>query len=273
MKCVHLSKVNFSIPTQENYDNFKLEEQDRQYIKLQELVFNEPYIYKHDIDLFKKYGQLKKWNNVKLLDAGTGFGRHYYELPNNIEKIGVDKESLYLERAEVRNPKGKFILGKLENYKLFEMESLTHIICMMDTIYNNRPDNEMNDIISNFNFWLKKDGILMIHIYENIDNLDPMARDFSMIHEDKDKNKHSITYFKHFTHDAYFKKLNKHLYSYNEKYIVPSGNFINKSRKLHIIPKDKMIKILLDNKFEMIQKINLKTIGITDYSLYFFKKK
>ena len=34
-----------------------------------------------------------------------------------------------------------------------------------------------------------------------------------------------------------------------------------------------MIKILLDNKFELIQKISLKTIGITDYSLYFFKKK
>ena len=263
----------FTYNRNENYDNYKLDENDRLYIKLQELVFNEDHIYKHDIDLFNKYGEFHKWKNVRVLDAGTGFGRHYNQLPDDIEKIGVDKEELYLERAEIKNPKGKFLLGKLEDYKLFEMESLTHILCTMDTIYNNRPDEEMKDIISNFKFWLKKDGILAIHIYNDTDNLDPMARDFSMIHEDEHRNKHSITYFNNFTHDAYFKKLEDNLFSYVEKYIVPSGNSINKSRNLHIIPKDKMIKLILDNNFELYQKVNLKTIGITDYSFYFFKKK
>ena len=257
----------------ESYDNFKLDNNDRLYIKLQELVFNEDHIYKHDIELFNKYGEFDKWSKIKLLDAGTGFGRHYKFLPNNIEKIGVDKQELYLERAEVRNPKGKFILGKLEDYKLFDMESLTHILCTMDTLYNNRPNEEMKDIISNFKFWLKKDGILGIHIYENSDNLDPMAREFSMINEDKDKNKHSITYFNNFTHDAHFKKLDEHLFSYVEKYIVPSGNYINKSRNLHIIPKDKVIKMLINNDFVLTQKISLKSIGIQDYSFYIFKKK
>ena len=268
-KCFHItSYIDF-----ESYENFKLDDNDRLYIKLQELVFNEDHIYKHDIDLFNKYGEFDKWSKIKLLDAGTGFGRHYKFLPDNIDKIGVDKESLYLERAEVRNPNGKFILGKLDDYKLFEMESLTHILCTMDTLYNNRPNEEMKDIISNFKFWLKKDGVLGIHIYEKTDNLDPMARDFSMMHEDEDKNKHSITYFNNFTHDAYFKKIGENLFSYVEKYIVPSGNYINKSRNLHIIPKDKVMKMLLHNDFVLVQKISLKTLGIDDYSFYIFKKK
>ena len=103
----------------ELYDNFVLNKDDKMYIKLQDLVFIENHFYKNDIDLFNKYGEFSKWNSIRVLDAGTGFGRHYEQLPNDIEKIGVDKENLYLERAEIRNPEGKFILGKLENNKLF----------------------------------------------------------------------------------------------------------------------------------------------------------
>ena len=72
-KCFHItSYIDF-----ESYENFKLDDNDRLYIKLQKLVFNEDHIYKHDIDLFNKYGEFDKWSKIKLLDAGTGFGRHY----------------------------------------------------------------------------------------------------------------------------------------------------------------------------------------------------
>ena len=254
----------------EFYDNFKLNNDDKLYIKLQELVFNENHIYKQDIDLFKKYGEFNKWNSIRVLDAGTGFGRHYNELPNNIEKVGIDKEKLYLERAEIKNPEGKFILGKLEDNKLFEKRSFSHILCTMDTIYNNRPDNEMNNIISNFRYWLKDNGILAIHIYENLENLDPSPRNFSMIYEDKDKLKHALTYFDKFTHDAMFKNIGDSLYEYVEKYILKSGNVIKRKRDLHIIPKEKIMKKLLNNNFKLYHKENLE--GIDDYSLYFFKK-
>jgi hypothetical protein len=255
----------------EFYDNFKLDKDDKLYIKLQELVFNENHIYKQDIDLFKKYGEFSKWDSIRVLDAGTGFGRHYNELPDDIEKIGVDKESLYLERAEIKNPEGKFILGKLENNKLFEKRSYSHILCTMDTIYNNRPNNEMDNIISNFRYWLKDNGILAIHIYEKLEDLDPSPRDFSMIYEDKDKLKHSLTYFDKFTHDAMFKNTGVNMYEYVEKYILKSGNTIKRKRDLHIIPKETLMKKILNNNFKLYHKEVLD--GITDYSLYFFKKQ
>lgn len=254
----------------EFYDNFKLDNDDKLYIKLQDLVFNENELYKQDINLFNKYGEFDKWNSIRVLDAGTGFGRHYKELPDEIEKIGVDKEQLYLERAEIKNPKGKFVLGKLENNELFEKRSFSHILCTMDTIYNNRPNNEMNDIISNFRYWLKDDGILAIHLYENIEHLDPAPRSFSMFYEDKDKIKHSLTYFDKFSHDAVFKNIGNHVYEYIEKYILKSGNTIKRKRELHIIPKDEIMNKLLNNKFKLYHKEKLEEIN--DYSLYFFKK-
>ena len=253
----------------EFYDNFKLDNDDKLYIKLQDLVFNENELYKQDIELFNKYGEFDKWNSIHVLDAGTGFGRHYKELPDNIEKIGVDKERLYLERAEIKNPKGKFILGKLENHKLFKKNSFSHILCTMDTIYNNRPEYEMNDIINNFQYWLKDDGILAIHLYEDIEHLDPAPRSFSMFYEDENKLKHSLTYFDKFTHDAIFKNIGNSVYEYIEKYILKSGYTINRKRELHIIPKIKLMKKLLNSNLKLFHREKLE--GINDYSLYFFK--
>ena len=254
----------------ENFNNITLDNvEDNLYIKLHELVFNENHIYENDIKLFNKYAQLDKWEKVKILDAGTGFGRHYKYLPSNVDKIGVDKEKLYLDRAEIRNPAGNFVLGRLENYELFDFEKFTHILCTMDTIYNNRPENEMNDILGNFKFWLKKDGILAIHIFNNSE-LDPSPRDFSISYLDEKKNKHALTYFEKFTHDATFENLNKNVYNYIEKYIVKSGNAITKSRTLYIIPKNELIQKILDNGFMLYNKVNID--GIRDYSFYFFKK-
>ena len=254
----------------ENFNNITLDNvEDNLYIKLHELVFNENHIYENDIKLFNKYAQLDKWEKVKILDAGTGFGRHYKYLPSNIDKIGVDKEKLYLDRAEIRNPGGNFVLGRLENYELFDFEKFTHILCTMDTIYNNRPNNEMNDILGNFKFWLKKDGILAIHIFDN-DELDPSPRDFSISYLDEKKNKHALTYFEKFTHDATFENISENVYNYIEKYIVKSGNAITKSRKLYIIPKNDLIQKIVDNGFMLYNKVNID--GITDYSFYFFKK-
>ena len=255
----------------ENYDNFKLDEnKDELYISLQDKVFNENESYKNDIELFNKYGQLDNWTKPYILDAGTGMGRHY-KCINSYDCIGVDKEDLYLKKAKIRNPLGKFKLGRLENSELFEPETFTHINSMYDTIYNNKPNTDMNKIISNYHYWLKKGGILTTHIYEKLDKIDPSPREHSMSYKDKDKNIHALTYFDDFTHDAYFKKGENFKQTYIEKYIVKSGNFIQRFRDLFIIPKEKMIEKYIKNDFELYHIQSLK--NIKDMSLYFFKKK
>ena len=227
---------------------------------------------KNDIKLFNKYGQLDNWTKPYILDAGTGFGRHY-KCIKSYDCIGVDKEDLYLKRAKIRNPLGQFKLGRLENSELFEPETFTHINCMLDTMYNNKQDTDMNKIISNFHYWLKKGGVVTTHIYEKLDKIDPSPREFSMGYEDKDKNKHALTYFDDFTHDAYFKKGENFKQTYIEKYIVKSGNFIQRIRDLFIIPKKDMIEKYIRNNFELFHIQSLKDVDIEDMSLYFFKKK
>lgn len=252
----------------ENFEN----NNDRLLIKLQELVFNDTHIYKKDMELFNKYANLNEWKNVRVLDAGTGFGLHYKYLPKDIHKIGVDKDRLYLERAEIRNPTGKFKLGNLNDYKLFNFQEFTHINCMTDTLISNTLE-DIDLIIGNFKYWLKKNGVLTIHIHDNIEKLDPAPRDFSMMYDNEyDKLKHALTYFTKFTHDAVFKNIGEHVYEYVEKYIVKSGNSINKNTKYNILPKDVLIKKFIDNDFILYKKIDLSDIGIEDYSLYFLKK-
>ena len=189
--------------------------------------------------------------------------------------IGVDKEALYLKRAKIRNPLGEFKQGKLENSELFPPETFTHIICPMDTLYNNKPKNEMNQIISNFKYWLKEGGIVMTHIFENPDKIDPSPREHSMFYKDKDGNSHALTYFEKFTHDAYFKKEEEEDFkqTYIEKYIVKSGNMIQKMREFFFIPKKNMIEKFIENNFDLFHIQSLKNIDIEDYTLYFFKKK
>ena len=257
----------------ENYHNFKLEENnDELYVSLQDKVFNENHIYENDMKLFNKYGQLSNWTKPYILDAGTGFGRHYKYI-KSYDCIGVDKEELYLKRAKIRNPLGEFKKGKLENSELFPPETFTHIICPIDTLYNNKPKNEMNDIISNFKYWLKEGGIVMTHIFENPDKIDPSPREHSMFYKDKEGNSHALTYFEKFTHDAYFKKEEDFKQTYIEKYIVKSGNMIQKMREFFFIPKKDMIEKFIENNFDLFHIQSLKNIDIEDYTLYFFKKK
>ena len=251
----------------ENFEN-----NDRLFIKLQEMVFNDTHLYKKDMELFNKYAKLNEWKNVKLLDAGTGLGLHYKYLPKDIYKIGLDKNRLYLERAEIRNQTGKFKLGNLNDYKLFQFQEFTHINCMTDTLISNTLE-DIDLIIGNFKYWLKKNGILTIHIHDNIEKLDPAPRDFSMMYKNEDDNlKHALTYFTKFTHDAVFKNLGENVYEYIEKYIVKSGNSINKITKYNILPKDVLIKKFIDNDFILYKKIDLSEFDIEDYSLYFLKK-
>lgn len=261
------------IKNTESFDNFKLkEDNDDLYVSLQDKVFNENSIYENDIKMFNKYAQLDNWTKPNILDAGTGFGRHY-KCIKGYDCTGVDKEELYLKRAKIRNPLGTFKHGRLEDSELFPPETFTHIICSMDTLYNNRPQSEMNQIISNFHYWLKKGGVIMTHIFEKIDKVDPSPREYSMSYKDKKDNIHALTYFENFTHDAYFKKGEDYKQTYVEKYIVKSGNMIQRFRDFFFIPKEKMMKKFIDNNFELFHIQSLKKLDIDDYSLYFLKKK
>jgi SAM-dependent methyltransferase len=218
-----------------------------------------------------------KWgkDEIRILDAGCGSGKHFSFFADKFKIVGIDHSKSFLQRAQLRNPTGKFILGDITNDRIVEPISFTHILCLVDTLYHNKP-SKMDDIFENFSYWLKPDGLLYIHVYDKT-LLDPAPREFSQHYYDDNKNKHSITYYKTFTHDAWWKvgdddKDSKDVVYYNEKYIVESGKAKLKVHKMYMPPKEKIIGKIQSKGFELVDIIALKDLGILDHDLYVFKK-
>jgi len=158
------------------------------YCNIYNIVFNEKDVYKYDVNqimnkVFKykkiksggkstRGGLLKDARSAFVLDAGSGVGRHYELLNKKLKNlVGVDKSQSMIKYAKIRNPTGDFIKGDIVDTQLFNMNTYDCITCMTDTLYHNKPQ-DMENIIKNFNLWLKDNGVLCIHIFDK-NNLEP----------------------------------------------------------------------------------------------------
>lgn len=270
----------------ENFDNpleIKEDKIDKLYAKLYEQVFNEPEVYVNEtkciIDFMNRnpVKQKKKTNNNLILDAGTGTGKHFQHLAtaSGYKLMGVDRSEIMEHLFKIRNPLGKFILGDLRNEGLFKAETFSYICCLKETLYHNSI-KEWDTILSNFYYWLKPEGYLIIHIYDR-DKLDPAPRNMSFIRHDAKKRKHSITNFPKFTHDGWWEMKGNTVCQYNEIYAIrgKSGEVEKKRHYKHnlIIPnKDKIMEKILRNYFKLVDVVKMEKMGLVDHELCFFKK-
>jgi SAM-dependent methyltransferase len=241
--------------------------------KLYERVFNSIDRFNMDYDMIKKLTLSNYKKDIAILDAGCGVGQHYNLLYKDYKNtIGVDKSENMLKRAKIKTPTGNYILGDLANENLFMPGKFSHILCLYDTLYHNNSETEMQLILSNLYYWLKKDGIVCLHIID-VDKIDPGPREFTQYYHDDKNRKHAITYFDKFTHDAYWEKSNKNnLVIYNQKYLLENGNKLVKGYKFYIPPKNDIIKMVQDANFKIIDIVELKNAGIDDIDLYILKK-
>ena len=104
-------------------------------------------------------------NKPELLDAGTGSGQHYKYLNKLFQVTGVDKSQNMLDLARTRNPLGNFVADDLNNSDLFTKNKFIGITCFVDSLYQN-SEEKMDTILRNFHNWLKKDGLLFLHIFD-----------------------------------------------------------------------------------------------------------
>lgn len=256
----------------ENFAGF-IDKYDETYVKLYNKVFNNRELIKYTIKLIDDNAIKDHWKkkDVHILEAGCGNGITYKfasELYDNV--TGVDISETFLKSAKINNPTGKFVHDDLKNTNLFKAETFSHIFCFYDTLYHSHPDNEMNLILSNFNYWLKKKGVLCVHIFDRT-KLDPAPKKFSQYFKDVDNIKHSLTYFKHFTHDAWW-KVNRGRATYHEKYVFKNKNKKIKIHKLYIPHKEDIIDKIVKNKYKLFNYFDYKKLDIEDHTLYLFKK-
>ena len=242
---------DIKIETFENdeYYNKNLDNVDKVYAKLYNIVFNEKFIY--DYDVSKITPTLKK--NSNILDAGTGTGKYYEYFFKNHKIVGVDMSKDMLKYAKIRCPIGNFIVGNLKNSELFQPKEFTHVLCLLDTLYHNDYQDQAK-ILKNFYDWLRPGGYLFVHIFD-YNKLIPTPRNYSTMYVDDSKNLHSYTEFQNFNHDAFYVK-NDNNVVYKEKFTMnKTGKTRFQDTKLYI-PSDK-IQIL---NFMFLKKHNQQNI-------------
>jgi len=268
----------------EGFDNpleIKEDRIDKLYAKLYDQVFNEPQVFifesKTIIDFIGKHPVKKKKGVDLILDAGTGTGKHYQHLSTatGCKVFGLDRSKTMEEIFNLRNPLGKFLLGDMRNENLFNPETFSYIVCMKDTLYHNNI-KEWDTILSNFFYWLKPSGYLIINVYDR-DKLDPAPRNMSFIRNDAAKRKHSITNFPKFTHDGWWEIKGKTMCQYNEIFAIrgKKGEVEKKRHYKHnlVIPsKDKIMEKIIGNYFFLVEIVKMDKMGLLDHELCFFRK-
>jgi len=239
---------------------------DNIYAKIYDVVFDHKQLYENDIKFIEKY--INKKQEHKILDAGCGTAKHYNLLNKKYTTIGVDISPEFLKYAHIRCPEGKFINKNFIDENIFKSEEFTMIICLLDSLYHNNFDGEIDKILENFYYWLQPNGYFCIHIFDR-SKLDPGPREFTQYYKDKKGVKHGLTYFNKFTHDAYWKPINNKSVKFIETIILEDGRKKNKNTKLYI-PQDKTELI------SKIAKSGFKLIDINkvdnDIELCIFKK-
>jgi len=270
----------------ENFDNplnSKEDKIDKLYSKLYDAVFNEPNVYiqeaKTIIDFMNKHEVPKKKKTPTnfVLECGTGSGKHYQYLATatNFSIMGLERSKTMEEIFKLRNPLGKITIGDMRNENLFGAETFSYIICLKETLYHN-PISDWDAVLSNFFYWLKPGGYLIIHVYDR-EKLDPAPRNMSFIRKDANGRKHAITQFPNFTHDGWWEVKGKVICQYNEIFAIRGKNSeIEKKRhykhNLVIPPKDKIMEKIIGNYFKLINIVKMENIGLVDHELCFFKK-
>jgi SAM-dependent methyltransferase len=249
----------------ENFEETSNTVDDDVYVKFYDKVFDQKEVYEYNTEIISKYVNDKEY--IKILDAGCGVGKHYSLLRKKYKDIiGIDRNNSFVKWAKIRNPHGTFIVDDFKQTNLFPKSKFSHITCLLDTIYHNNKE-DMQNIIQNFKFWLKDDGFFIINLFIK-DKLDPAPREFSQYYFDENKTKHSLTYFEHFTHDAWWNGTN-----YYQQYVNEDGKSFIKKHELHIEPVNDMLKHLDNAGFEVVDTDKYNTLDIKDMLLVICKKK
>ena len=269
---------NFESIENDNDNENDNENIDITYSKLYDVVFNEDEMFKYEIKLIKKFinNNIKKdIKNIKILDAGTGTGKHYIYLNKDFNTYGIEKSKNMIDRSILKIPVNKIKNGDLKDDNNYDQGMFDIIVCLKDTLYHNKL-KDWDDIISNMYYWLKPNGYLIIHVFDK-DKLDPTPRNHSQYVYDKNKTKHAITHFKKFVHDGWWEKKSKNIFEYNEIVAFRTKNK-NKYKKryfkhlLNFPDKDVVLSKINGHYFKLEHIDRLNDIDINDHELFYFKK-
>ena len=218
----------------------------------------------------------KSKNNV-ILDVGCGTGQHTKYLSEDNEYIGLDKSTHMLDKAKLNiNKKSRLVLEDANKLSAVGEDKFTVIMCMYFTIYYFKDPNK---IFYNFTRWIKKDGILILHLVDK-NKFDPILNPANPSHINSiqkytDKRiTSSIINFNNMTYisDFVFKKNN--MAEFQEIIRFNKDNIERRQRHLlYMFSNKEYVKVAKKYGFQLQEIKSMNEIKYEHNYLFVFKKK
>ena len=210
---------------------------------------------------------ITKKENVRVLDLGSGTGRHAELFSNlGIDVYGIDISPDMNKIAHKNCPKGKFKTGNFLTPHNFRNNSFSHITCLYFTMYAIK--NKLK-LIQNCYKWLKPGGYFIVHLV-NREMFDPIinaADPLIMVSAQKYAKKritNSKVKFKNFTYKANFDYKSGKDIAYFEENMKDnkSGNIrsnrhvIYLEKQKHILSLIKSVGFIMKGKVDLVHCMN-----------------
>lgn len=221
-------------------------------------------------------------NNTKptstsvIADIGCGTGHHVSELSSkDLNIIGVDISPSMIKKAKENYPSLDFRVGDAIDSHLFNMNSLTHILCLYFTIYYFKDKKRFFD---NSMDWLMPGGYLIVHIVEreSFDPILPPGNPLYIVSPQKYAKeritKTKVT-FNDFVYTANFNLdgLND-IADFDEKFKFNNGNVRKQQQKLYMEDTDTIVNMAQDSGFILQGKTDMMKCAYESQFLYIFVK-
>lgn len=125
-----------------------------------------------ELNTFINVSKTNNTNNTKILDIGSGTGKHISSMKKNgFNVIGLDNSQEMINVCKKNHPDVSVKLGNALTTSLFNKNEFTHITCFYFTIYY-IENKEL--FFSNCYNWLTPGGLLILHLV-NRDKFNPIV--------------------------------------------------------------------------------------------------
>jgi SAM-dependent methyltransferase len=211
-----------------------------------------------------------------IADIGCGTGHHVASLASkHLKVIGVDISPSMINKAKESYPSLDFRVGSALTNNLFQMNSLTHILCLYFTIYYFKDKRHFFD---NCMDWLMPGGYLIVHLVdrESFDPILPPGNPLYIVSAQKYAKeritKTKVT-FDDFVYNANF-SLDEpnNIALFDEKFKFDDGKVRKQQQKLYMEDTSDIVNMAQDCGFILQGKIDLVKCAYEHQYLYIFIK-
>jgi SAM-dependent methyltransferase len=238
---------------------------------------------KNDFELEKitefisKYSQSNNNKNIKILDIGSGTGKHLIDIKSmGVDVLGLEKSKAMINKCKKNHPDVNVKLGDALVSSTFTKNEFTHIICFYFTIYY---IEDKEKFLSNCYNWLIPGGMLILHLVnrEKFNPIVPAGDPFYIVSPQKYAKQRitkSNVEFKDFNYKAEFIPSNgDNIALFKEKFKDnTSGNTRINIHKLFMPTQKYILQLAKNVGFIEIAQIDMTSCQYDNQYLYVLQK-